>query len=96
MAQTNVAQLRQMDAAYTNLIIQNGEELTQSIASGSFTPNGSNNVVTVPMRAVGLCRGFIVKVTASFTNSAANAAAFTNIGPGNLISNFTLTDLDNY
>ncbi len=92
----NVQQLRQMDQAYTGLILQNGEELTQSIASGSFTPNGSNNTITVPMRAVGLARGFIVKVTASYTNSAANAAAFTKLGPANLVSNFTLTDLDNY
>jgi P3 major capsid protein len=96
MAGLSVAQLRQMDDAYTRLILTNGEELMQSIASGSFTPNGSNNTVTVPMRAVGLCRGFLVKVTASFTNSAANAAAFTGLGPANLLSNFTVTDLDNY
>jgi hypothetical protein len=97
MPANNVQNLRNMDAAYTSLIIQNGEELTQSIASGSFTPNGSNNVVTVPMRAVGLCRGFIIKVNASFTNTAtSNAAKFTNIGAANLLSNFTLTDLDNY
>jgi len=96
MAAMNVAQLRAMDDAYTRLILRNGEELTQSIASGTLTPNGTNNTITVPMRAVGLCRGFIVKVTASFTNTAANAAAFTNIGAANLISNFTLTDLDNY
>ena len=97
MAAMNIQQLRQMDSAYTSLIIQNGEELTQSIASGQFTPNGSNNTVTVPMRAVGLARGFIVEVTASFTNTqASNDAAFTNLGPANLLSNFTLTDLDNY
>lgn len=96
MAAMNIQQLRQMDAAYTSLIIANGEELTQSIYSGQITPNGSNNTVSLPMRAVGLARGFIVKVTASFTNTAANDAAFTNIGAANLISNFTLTDLDNY
>lgn len=96
MPQLNVQQLKAMDRAYSDLILTNGEELTQSIASGSLTPNGSNNTITVPMRAVGLARGFIVKVTASFTNTAANAAKFTNIGAANLISNFTLTDLDNY
>lgn len=96
MPALNVQQLRQMDAAYTNLILANGEELTQSIASGSLTPNGSNNTITVPMRAVGLARGFIVKVTASFTNSTANLTKYTGIGPANLLNNFTLTDLDNY
>lgn len=88
--------LPDLDALYTKLILTRGEELTQSIASGQLTPNGSNNTVNVPMRAVGLTRGFIVKVTANFANSGSGAAAITEFGAANVISNFTLTDLDNY
>lgn len=80
----------------TQMLLQVGEDLTQPIASGSFTPNGNNNIVTVPMRAVGLTRGFILKVTATFGNSGADAAALTPLGAANLVSNITLTDLDNY
>lgn len=96
MAQMTAQQLKAMDDAYTQLILRNGEELTQSIASGSFTPNGNNNTVNIPMRAVGLTRGFILKVTATFSNSGTGTAAITPFGAANLISNITVTDLDNY
>lgn len=85
-----------MDAQITDLILRVGEDLTQPIASGSLTPNGSNNQITVPMRAVGLTRGFLIKVTASITNGGASAANLTQWGIANLLSNITLTDLDNY
>lgn len=95
--QMTVQQLKDMDASYTSLILSRGEELTQSIASGSFTPNGSNNTVNIPMRAVGLTRGWILKVTAAFTQGASgNVAKLTGVGAANLISNVTVTDLDNY
>lgn len=81
----------------TDLILQVGESMTQPIASGSFAPNGSNNIVNVPMRQVGLTRGFIVKISATLSNpDTAVAASLTNFGPANIVSNFTVTDLDNY
>lgn len=89
--------LQDTDAQITSLILQVGEDMTQPIASGSFTPNGSNNTINVPMRQVGLTRGFLVKVVATFTNpDTAVAATLTNFGAANIVSNFVLTDLDNY
>lgn len=85
-----------VDRQITDLILQVGEDMTQPIASGSFTPNGSNNVVNVPMRLVGLTRGFIVKIVQTFTNTGTGTAALTAFGAANIVSNFTLTDLDNY
>lgn len=85
-----------VDQQITNLLLQVGEDLTQPIASGSLTPNGNNNTITVPMRAVGLTRGFIVKLTAAFENTGAGAATLTKLGAANLLSNVTMTDLDNY
>ena len=85
-----------VDSQITNLIMTVGEDMTQPIASGAFVPNGSNNTVNVPMRLVGLTRGFIVKIVSTYTNTGTGTAALTEFGPANEISNFTLTDLDNY
>ena len=85
-----------MDAAVTNLILTQGEDLFQPIASGAFTPNGNNNVINVPMRAVGLTRGFLVRIQATINNTGGSAASPTTFNAANTVSNFTLTDLDNY
>lgn len=86
----------EMDAYNTRLVLQAGEELMQSIAAGSLTPNGSNNTINIPMRAVGLTRGFLVKITATLANAGASTATLTPWGAANILSNITLTDLDNY
>jgi hypothetical protein len=88
--------LQAVDQQITQLILTVGEDMTQPIASGSFTPNGSNNIINVPMRQVGLTRGFIVQVNAAFTNGGSVAAVLTEFGAANIISNFVVTDLDNY
>jgi hypothetical protein len=86
----------QVNDQITALILKVGESMLQPIASGSFTPNGSNNTITVPMRAVGLTRGFILKIKATFANAGGGNGVLTPWGAANLCSNFTLTDLDNY
>jgi hypothetical protein len=89
--------INQVDASIQALILQQGEDMTQPIASGAFVPNGNNNTVNVPMRLVGLTRGFIVKIVASFQNtSTSHTATLTGFGPANIVSNFVVTDLDNY
>lgn len=92
-AQININDL---DRLITDQILTVGEDMTQPIASGSFTPNGSNNVINVPMRLVGLTRGFIVKVVSTYQNTGTGTATLTPFGAANELSNFTLTDLDNY
>jgi hypothetical protein len=88
--------INDIDAGITNLILTAGEDMTQPIASGSLTPNGSNNTINVPMRSVGLTRGFIVKVVSTYQNTGTGTASLQKFGAANEISNFTLTDLDNY
>ena len=91
------ANIQQVDAQITNLILQVGEDMTQPIASGTIVPNGNNNTVNIPMRQVGYTRGFIVKITAAFKNTDTSVdATLTEFGAANIISNFTVTDLDNY
>ena len=89
--------LQDINQQITNMILDVGEDMTQPIASNTFVPNGNNNTINIPMRQVGLTRGFIVKITATFTNTdGAVAATLTDLGASNIVSNFTLTDLDNY
>jgi hypothetical protein len=86
-----------VDAQITRMLLTVGEDMTQPIASGAFTPNGNNNTITTPMRAVGLTRGFILKITVPFTNNDTTVdATLTDWGAANIVSNFTMTDLDNY
>lgn len=96
-SQSKAGNIQDVDAQITQLILTVGEDMTQPIASGSFVPNGNNNTINVPMRQVGLTRGFIVKIVATFANTDTSvAAALTEFGAANVVSNFTVTDLDNY
>ena len=88
--------LRSVDLQLTANLIARGEEMLQPIASGSFTPNSQNLTQQVLMRAVGLTRGFLLKVTATLANAGSGNATLTPFGAANLVSNVTLTDLDNY
>ena len=88
--------LRALDRQLTDNLIVRGEEMLQPIASGSFTPNSQNLTQQVLMRAVGLTRGFLLKVTATLANAGSGNATLTPFGAANLVSNVTLTDLDNY
>lgn len=88
--------INQVDAQISNLILTVGEDMMQPIASGTVSSNVNGTVINVPMRLVGLTRGFIVKIVSTYTNTGTGTAALTGFGPANEISNFTLTDLDNY
>lgn len=94
--QNKVMSQRAANDQITQLLLTQGEPMFQSIASGSFTPNGANNTVNIPMRPVGFTRGFLLKITATMANSGSGAATLTPWGAANLISNVILTDLDNY
>lgn len=96
MAQPTAADLRAFDRSITDNLLTMGEDMTQSIYSTSFTPAANNNVINIPMRPVGLTRGFLVKIAATFTNSGSGVATLTPFGAANILSNVTLTDLDQY
>lgn len=72
-------------------------EVKQSIFNQTIATPGSNtNVVQIPFRNVGLVKGFIVKLDATFAASASANPTATNWNVANLLSNITLYDLDNY
>lgn len=84
------------DAMLTEFVLREGEAMLQPVQGNTFTPNGANNTVTVPMKPVGLTRGWLLKLTATLQNAGTGTATLTPWGAANLLSNVTLTDLDNY
>lgn len=91
------AALQQTDDQITRHLIAVCEDMMQPIQSGTLTPSGTNNQVNVPMRYVGLTKGWLLKVTVAFTNNdGTHNATLTEFGAANVISNVTVTDLDNY
>ena len=73
------------------------QEVTQQIYSNTIaTPASGSNVINIPLRNVGLVKGFIVECTASMSNTGSGAAALTTWNAANLLSNISFFDLDNY
>ena len=87
----------QVNAQIRAAILGSAIEVKQVIFNQTIaTPGSTNNVIQVPFRNVGLVKGFIVKVNATFANAGSTAATLTNWNAANLLSNVTLYDLDNY
>jgi len=69
----------------------------QVISSGTLsTPTTGNNTLNIPLRNVGLVKGFILEFEVTFANSGSAQAALTNWNIANLLSNISFFDLDNY
>lgn len=80
-----------------SIVLQSAQDMAQQIFSTTIASPGSTaNVINVPVRNVGLVKGFLVFVTAQLNNSGASPASPTSFGVANLLSNITFTDLDNY
>jgi hypothetical protein len=94
MQQQNVQAVNDQISAF---IRSTGTEVKQSIYSNTITsPGTNNNVLNIPLRNVGLVKGFIVEITATLANSGNAAAALTNWNIANTLSNVSFFDLDNY
>lgn len=85
---------RNMDAR--NLVLAAGVPMFQSIFAQSINPT-NQTVVNIPIRNIGLIRGFLVKITGTLKNTdgAGATATRTPFGVANLISQFVFTDLFN-
>src|SRR5579863_1631571 len=79
--------------------LANSVEVKQNIYNAVLAaPKAGNNVVQIPFRNVGLVKGFIVKLQATFSeiNAGDSAIVATDWNIANLLSNVTLFDMDNY
>lgn len=85
----------QYDAAARAGILRYGVDRLQPIFNQSFTP-ANQNIVNVPPQNVGLLRGFLVKVSGTLRNTdGVTAAARTQFGASNLLTNIQFTDINN-
>jgi len=92
----------QLNAIARSLIKAQAVEMTQQVYNQTFTSplntsnlSNSQPVITVAPRNVGLITKFIVKLTANIHNGSAVAINLTDLGPANLLSLVTFTDLQN-
>ena len=86
-----------VNAAIRSSILNNSVEVKQNIFSETIaSPGSSNNVLQIPFRNVGLVKGFIIKINATFAETGSATPSLTQWGAANLLSNVTLYDLDNY
>jgi hypothetical protein len=90
-------QTQQLNDQISAMVRNVSQEMKQSIYSNTVTaPSNGNNVLNIPLRNVGLVKGFIVEITANMSNTGSGAASLTNWNAANIISNFSFFDLDNY
>ncbi len=83
------------NAASRDLIIRTAQNMWQPIFSQTFNTNIPGTTITVPFRNVGLIKRFLIKVTGSIAQSAAETLTKTAFANANVLSNVTLTDLSN-
>ena len=98
-AQMNANNAVAVNASIRQGILATAVEVKQSIFTETISnPTSGNNVVQVPFRNVGLIKGFIVKVNATFSAVGGSdpAGVATNWNVANLLSNVVMFDLDNY
>lgn len=92
--QQQLARAQQANMAARQLILQNAIEATQQIYTTTSTA-GMGTVLTIPCHNVGFVKKFLVEVNATISGSAGVTHTLSKIGAANLLSNITLTDLNN-
>lgn len=92
--QLSPAQLQQVNMQARMAVLANAVQMVQQISSQSVTPS-AQNILNIPPRNVGLIQGFIVEVNGTMNNPGGGAAALTQFGASNVLSNITFQDLNN-
>src|SRR4051812_29032850 len=96
MANTAPAQdPRQTNAFARDAVLNASIDMWQSVFSTTLQGSAINQVVNIPVRNVGLIKRFVVEVTCTVAQSAAETLTRTMLGPANIFSNITFTDLSN-
>lgn len=86
---------RDLNNLARSAILTNAVDMWNQIAQASLASGIVGTQVNVPIRNVGLIKRFLLKITGSFAQGAAETQTLTKLGLANVISNFTFTDLSN-
>lgn len=81
-----------MNLLQRQAVLSNALQMEQSIFAQSINP-AQQTIVNVPVRPVGIVKGFYVMVTATLKNGNVAACTRTGFGSANIVQNFTFTDL---
>lgn len=89
----------QLDAQITDYVLRVGQNQMIPLTAVTFDPRNQQTLTITPNYA-GLLKGFLLECTATISNTNAGssgaAATLTGLGPANLLSNITFTDLSQY
>jgi hypothetical protein len=98
-ATARMQQAQQQNMFARNVIIDRAIEMTQEIFSQTYAGGAVGQVVgtvvNVPPRNVGLIKRFIVEISGTITQGAAETQTQTKYGIANLLSDVVFTDLSN-
>jgi hypothetical protein len=84
----------QQNVAARNAILMGGVDRLQQVYSQATDPT-SATILNISPAAVGLVRGFLVKVEGTLRNTGALTATRTPFGASNIIRNIAFTDINN-
>jgi hypothetical protein len=93
--QQNAQKAMSANLAARQSVLSQGFPMLQSIYSANINPS-TQTILNIPPQNVGLIKGFLVEIVASYTVAATTALAITPFGPANLLQNVTFQDLQNY
>lgn len=89
------AQMIEANRLQRGAVLANAVKMKQQIFSGAYTP-GSQNIINIEPRNVGLIAGFIIVAEGTLTNGATDTATRTGFGSANMLTNISFTDFNNY
>jgi hypothetical protein len=93
--QQNAQKAMAANNAARQSVLSVGYPMLQQIYSANINP-ATQTVLNIPPQNVGLLKGFLIEVVATFTVAATTALALSPFGAANLIQNVTFQDLQNY
>ena len=76
-------------------VLNSGIDMWQSIFTQVLSGDARNQVINVPVRNVGLIKRFVIEITGTIAQSAAETLTRTALGAANVLGNITFTDLSN-
>lgn len=96
----NGNQVAAPDAGQTNmmargLVLERSIDMWQSIFTQALSGNPKGQVVNIPIRNVGLIKRFVIELSGTIVQAAAETLTLTKFGAANLLSQIVFTDLSN-
>lgn len=94
------APVRQQDPNQANMaargiVLDRSIDMWQSIYTSTLSGDARNAVINVPVRNVGLIKRFVIEITGTIAQSAAETLTRTPLGIANALSQIVFTDLSN-